>query len=138
MPMIRRRFVTEPRYQRRFTLSLLRGFALAALLPACVSIATFLAAAGRAGAAHHAALVAGLPGAVGWFCLAAFALGGATALVGVYLSHKYVGPLHRVESWSARFLLGQPPEKLTLRPGDELIGVAAALSDFESARRDRA
>jgi hypothetical protein len=136
--MIRRRFITEPRYQRGFTLSLLRGFALAVLLPACVSITAYLAAARHAEPARQAALLAALPGAVGWFALATVALTGVTVLIGIYLSHKYVGPLQRVEAWSARFLLGQAPEKLTLRPGDELADVASALVGFARAGKDGA
>lgn len=126
--MFRRRFITDVRYQVRFAAALLRGFSVAVLVPACVLLAAFFAAARGADPQHYAALLSGLPRVIGIFLLAAasFALG--TVVLGVYLSHKYIGPLKRVEAWSARFLLGQPVGKLTLRPGDELDGVVAGLA----------
>lgn len=123
MSMFRRRYVTDVRYQMHFTVSLLRGLAIAVLVPACVFLAVFVVAAPR-----QSALLAGMPAALAPFLATVAALIVVTAALGVYLSHKYVGPLKRVEAWSARYLLGESTEKLSLRPGDELKGIATGLT----------
>jgi hypothetical protein len=130
MMMFRRRYVTDARYQFRFTISLLRGLALAISIPACILLAVFLAVARTAPPASKAALLSGLPSAIGLFLVVAASLVAASILIGIVLSHRYVGPLKRVEAWSARYLLGQPAGKLTLRKGDELSDIVARISEM--------
>lgn len=126
--MFRRRYITDARYQFRFTAVLLRGFAVAVLVPAVALLATFFATARHSDVSTFAAALLGLPKVIGSFVATVFAFGLGTVILGVYLSHKYIGPLQRIEAWSARFLLGQPPAKLVLRPGDELSGIVDGLA----------
>ena len=130
MATVRRHFIIEPKFQVAFTLAFVRGVLLAIAIPAAF---TFLAVqiftksavltdAQRlaiSGATQNLALV---------FILSCTALGALSAIVGLILSHRYAGPLKRIESWTARHLLGEPVETLVLRPGDELTQVADTLA----------
>ena len=134
MTMFRRRYITDPRYQMGFAKALLRGFAFATVIPASVFLAIAMASTRTADPIHSAEMMAATPGAVGWFFAMALFLAGATFLIGIYISHKYIGPLRRVEAWSARYLLGEPAGKLVLRPGDELGGVVSGLASLVRAK----
>ncbi len=128
MSLLRRRYITDLRYQLRFTAALVRGFAIALLVPACTLIAVFFLRARSAEPSRQFALLAGLPRVIGAFAAVGISFAFATVVLGIYLSHKSIGPLKRIEAWAARHLLGNPSGKLTLRPGDDLDGVATGLA----------
>jgi len=130
MAAVRRHLIIEPRFQTGFTLAFVRGLLVAVAIPALLTFLTIgiiaknpaLTDAQRlafSSAERHLLII---------FVSATGILGALSAIVGLFISHRYAGPLKRVESWAARHLLGEPVEELVLRPGDELIGMSESIA----------
>ena len=130
--MVRRRLIIEPRFQRGFTLAFLRGVLLAIAIPGLVAFFAVQVIGNNPNLsdAERIVLSTATKHALLLYLAGAGVLGALSAVVGLLLSHRYAGPLKRIESWSARHLLGEPIEDLVLRPGDELTGVAATLAQI--------
>lgn len=130
MATIRRHLIIEPRFQLGFTLAFVRGMLLAVSAPAVTIILTVVIIAKNPSlsAVQREALDRASCQLVLLFGIGAVLLAVASAVVALLLSHRYAGPLKRVESWAARHLLGEPVDELVLRPGDELAPTASALS----------
>jgi hypothetical protein len=130
MAAVRRHLIIEPKFQVAFTLAFVRGLVLSIAIPAAF---TFLAVQIFAKTAtltdaERLAITSASQSLALVMVLASGALGAISAVVGLLLSHRYAGPLKRIESWAARHLLGEPVEPLILRPGDELSSVASTLA----------
>jgi ABC-type Fe3+ transport system permease subunit len=129
MAVLRRRLIIEPRFQAAFTFAFVRGVLVAVVLPAAVMFLGVAVVANNLdlSAAQQEALSAATHRLILVSVIAAVFLTILSALVGLILSHRYAGPLKRVESWSARILLGEPAGPLRLRPGDEMVPIATVL-----------
>ena len=129
MAKVRRHLIIERRFQIGFTLAFVRGILLAVAIPAGSTFLAVLIVSKNPGltdvqrlalsnATHHLAT---------FFLIVCVALSLMAAVIGLVLSHRYAGPLKRIESWLARHLLGETVGDLVLRPGDELAPMSAAL-----------
>ena len=130
MAAMRRHLIIEPRFQAGFTFAFVRGVLLAVAVPAIISFVTVQMLSKNPGLtdAQRLTLDTLTHQVVMLFVAVSGILGAISAAAGLFLSHRYAGPLKRVESWTARHLLGESPDDLVLRPGDELAAVAEGLS----------
>jgi hypothetical protein len=130
MAAIRRRLIIEPKFQAGFTFAFVRGVLVAVAIPAVFTFVAIEIFANNPALndGERMALTMATHRLLIVFVLASAVLGALSALIGLLLSHRYAGPLKRIESWSARHLLGEPVEELVLRPHDELTNVSATLA----------
>lgn len=135
MAAVRRHLIIEPRFQAAFTFAFVRGVLVAIAVPALITFLTveMIAKNPALSAAHRLAIADAERHLVLVFIMACGVLGSVSAIVGLFISHRYAGPLKRVESWAARHLLGEPVEELVLRPGDELVNISATLARIMKA-----
>jgi hypothetical protein len=130
MAAVRRRIIIEPHFQTSFTLSFVRGVLLSVCVPAATIFIGVLIVSNNRGLTpdQHEALLQAIRRLGTFFLLAAFIIAAISAVVGLLLSHRYAGPLKRVESWAARYLLGENVGPLKLRPGDEMVPMTEMLT----------
>lgn len=137
---MRRHLLIEPRFQAGFTFAFVRGVLLAIAVPAAVSFLTIqmLSKNPTLTDAERLTVLSLSHQVLILFVIVSGVLGALSAVAGLILSHRYAGPLKRVESWAARHLLGEPVDELVLRPGDELAGVAEGLSRILKQEKPKA
>lgn len=130
MATVRRHLIIEPRFQFRFAFAFMKGVFAAVTGPALAIFLTahYLSINPSLDQAKQMALANASHDLIIPFLICAGALAAASGLVGLFLSHRYAGPLKRIESWAARRLLGEPIEDLVLRPKDEMATVASVLT----------
>jgi hypothetical protein len=127
---MRKKLILEPRFQTSFALAFVRGVVVALALPGVAAFTTLYLLSENAGVtpSQKTILVDGLNGLVPTYLWTVAGLAVAFAVWGLFLSHRFIGPLYRIESWSEKYLLHQNPGPLKLRSGDELSSVAHVLN----------
>lgn len=76
------------------------------------------------------AILQELPTALGWSALATFVVLGPVILgLTLHATHRYAGPIYRIEQYLKGILAGERPGPLRLRERDRLQDVAALLAE---------
>lgn len=112
----------DPAFQSRFR-TLMLGFSVAVLGMTALLVAAVLHVV------EHPESVPASPWVPGGLLALAVAIGGAVFYLSERLSHRYCGPAHRIAATLRAVARGERPQPITLRRGDELQELAAALND---------
>lgn len=132
--MVRRQYITHPRFQIIFTLSFVLGVLFIFLFLACLfglNLSLYISQPSITDAQKDI-VIEELQKVGGFYLIAALISTVISGLIGVFLSYKFVGPLARLENWLEQKLQNPDQEGIFLRPGDELENVANTLSDISA------
>ena len=127
---MRRRLITHPRFQASFTLAYVQGIFLALAVPAVVLFFAlyYVSRDPALNALQRAAVIQALNSSIAIFLIFLLLAVLAFALIGIYRSYRFIGPLKRVESWAIRHLQTGEISDLKLREGDDILAVVDILN----------
>ena len=58
------------------------------------------------------------------------------ALIGFYFSHRFIGPLIRLEGWVRHFIQKSLNQPLKVRPKDDLVDMVASINQITKSKAD--
>lgn len=122
----RTHFITNKKYQMKYTLYLMVSVFMTTIL---IGVFTFHLLRNIVQAEYLETLFYSIMGKVALFML-------LVAALGLFLSHKIIGPIQRLESLVNRLKEGDLTVNIVLRKGDEFYPLADAINEMKNKLRE--